>query len=109
MVHRVPLGALDQAESVLRHRRVAAVVVEAVQGLGGPTWPDEALAALAELTHRHGALLIADEVLTGIGGRGRWFAYQASAVRPDIVVTSKGLTGGAIPVAAALMTAGFTI
>ncbi len=105
VVHRVPLGALDQVESVLRHHQVAAVVFEAVQGLGGARpWPDEALAALAELTRRHGALLIADEVLTGIGRTGKWFAYQHSGVSPDIVVTSKGLTGGAIPVAATLMT-----
>lgn len=104
VVHRIPLGALDQAESVLRHRRVAAVVFEAVQGLGGARpWPSEALAGLAEVARRHGTLLIADEVLTGIGRTGKWFAYQHSAVSPDIVVTSKGLTGGAIPVAAALM------
>lgn len=51
-----------------------------------------------------GTLLIADEILTGIGRTGSWFAFHHAGIEPDIVVVSKGLSGGMIPVAAVLMT-----
>jgi acetylornithine/succinyldiaminopimelate/putrescine aminotransferase len=105
--HVVGFEDLDAVERTLAGGEVAAVVLEVVQGLNGArTWSPERLRRLDELCHQAGALLIVDEVLTGIGRTGRWFAFQAAgeAVRPDLVVVSKGLTGGAVPVCAVLMT-----
>ena len=84
---------------------VAAVVLEPVLGEGGvlPA-PPGYLAAAREITSRHGALLVLDEVQTGIGRTGRWFAHQhpdLGPVRPDVVTVAKGL-GGGIPVGAAV-------
>jgi len=103
----VAFEALDAVERHLAGGDVAAVVLEVVQGVNGArAWSSEKLRQLAELCHRAGTLLVVDEVLTGIGRTGQWFAYQEAgeAVRPDIVVVSKGLSGGAIPVGAVLMT-----
>lgn len=103
-VQRVPFGDVQRIADLLRTERFAAVVLEVVQGMAGVRrWSDAALAEVAELCRRHGTLLIADEVLTGIGRTGRWFAFQTSNVRPDVVVCSKGLSGGVFPVATVLM------
>jgi ornithine--oxo-acid transaminase len=102
--HQVPFGDVAALERVLAAGGVAAVVVECVQGLGGVRgWPAADLRALARCCAAHGTLLIADEVLTGIGRTGRWFAFHHAGIQPDIAVVSKGLTGGAVPVAAVLM------
>lgn len=101
----VPFGDVEQLEKTLASESVAAVIVEAVQGAGGArTWTPADLQRVARACAAHGALLIADEVLTGVGRTGRWFAFQHAGVEPDIVVVSKGLSGGMIPVAAVLMT-----
>jgi acetylornithine/succinyldiaminopimelate/putrescine aminotransferase len=103
----VPFGDLDAVEAALATGEVAAVITEVVQGAGGGrAWTGEALLALASLCRRHGALLVLDEVLTGIGRTGAWFAFQAVApgLMPDVVVASKGLTGGIAPFAAVLTT-----
>jgi ornithine--oxo-acid transaminase len=101
----VPFGDVEQLEKVLARGEVAAVLVEAVQGLGGARpWPADELRAVARICAEHGTLLVADEILTGIGRTGRWFAYQHAGVEPDVVVVSKGLTGAMVPVAAVLMT-----
>jgi len=74
---------------------VAALVVEPIQGEAGVVdLPAGYLAAARELTARHGALLILDEVQTGIGRTGDWFVYQAEGVVPDAVALAKGLGGG---------------
>jgi ornithine--oxo-acid transaminase len=102
--HRVPFGDVAAVERVLAGREVAAVLVEPVQGIGGARpWPDDALRSLAERCAAHGTLLICDEVLTGLGRTGSWFAFQQAGIDPDIVVTSKALSGGVVPVAAVLM------
>ena len=74
---------------------VAAIVIEPVQGEGGfhPA-PVELMQALREVCDRHGIVLIADEVQTGIGRTGRMFAVEHSGVRPDMIVTAKSLGGG---------------
>jgi adenosylmethionine-8-amino-7-oxononanoate aminotransferase len=85
---------------------IAAVIVEpVVHGASGmviqpPGW----LPRLADATRRAGALLIADEVATGIGRTGRWFAVEKEGVRPDLLTVAKGLSGGYLPVAATLAT-----
>lgn len=78
----------------------AAVVVEPIQGEAGIVVPPpDYLAALRRITTSAGALLIIDEVQTGIARTGEWFAYQRSGITPDVVTTAKGL-GGGLPIGA---------
>lgn len=80
---------------------VAAIVLEPIQGEAGVVVPDAGyLAAAQRIAHEHGALLWLDEVQTGIGRTGAWFAHQLlDGVRPDVVTLAKGL-GGGIPIGA---------
>ncbi len=80
---------------------VAAVVLEPIQGEAGVVVPSAGyLAAAQEIAHRHGALLWLDEVQTGIGRTGTWFAHQlVEGVEPDVVTLAKGL-GGGLPIGA---------
>jgi len=74
---------------------VAAVIVEPVQGEGGVRpLPPGFLSALAEMCQRHGVLLIVDEVQTGFCRTGRFFAFEAEDVVPDILTMGKGIAGG---------------
>jgi 4-aminobutyrate aminotransferase len=74
---------------------VAAIVVEPVQGEGGyfPA-PAPFLAGLRELCDEHGILLVADEIQSGMGRTGRWWAMQHAGIEPDIVTTAKGIASG---------------
>lgn len=87
--------------------RVAAVIVEPLLlGAAGMLVYDGAyLRAVADLARRHGALLVADEVFTGFGRTGARFACERAGVAPDVLCVSKALTGGALPLAATLVTA----
>lgn len=99
----VPLGDLDALARELRSGDVAALVVEPIQGKGVHPAPPGYLAAAGELLHRWGALLIADEVQTGVGRTGDFFAYQHEPdVRPDLVCAAKALSGGYVPISATL-------
>jgi len=99
----VPYGDLAAAESALDDE-VAAMIVEPVQGEGGAVVPPEGyLEGLARATTAAGALLILDEVQTGIGRTGRWLACDHSGVEPDILTLGKGL-GGGLPIAAFMAT-----
>ncbi|WP_399083386.1 aspartate aminotransferase family protein [Streptomyces sp. BBFR2] len=99
----VPLGDLSALERELRRGDVAALVIEPIQGKGVLPAPPGFLAAAQELLHRHKALLIADEVQTGLGRTGDFFAYQHEAgVEPDLVCVAKTLSGGYVPVGATL-------
>jgi 4-aminobutyrate aminotransferase/(S)-3-amino-2-methylpropionate transaminase len=81
---------------------IGAVLVEPVLGRGGVVVPPSAfLSELRELSHRHGALLVADEVMTGCGRTGRMFAFEHVDVTPDLVCIGKAL-GGGMPVSACL-------
>jgi len=74
---------------------VAAIVVEPIQGEGGyVVAPDQFLQRLHELTQTHGMLLVADEVQSGMGRTGKWFAIEFSGVRPDAVALAKGIASG---------------
>jgi acetylornithine aminotransferase len=74
---------------------VAALFVEPIKGEAGVVdLPEGYLEAARELTHRHGALLIIDEVQTGAGRTGEWFAYQHSGITPDAIAVAKGIGGG---------------
>ena len=99
----VPLGDLEALERELKRGDVAALIVEPIQGKGVHAAPPGYLRAAQELLHRHKALLIADEVQTGIGRTGDFFAYQHEAgVEPDLVCAAKALSGGYVPVGATL-------
>jgi acetylornithine aminotransferase len=81
----------------------AAVVLEPVLGEGGvlPA-PPGYLEAARQVTRQHGALLVLDEVQTGIGRTGAWFAHQTAGVEPDVLTLAKGL-GGGLPVSACIV------
>ncbi|MFG1871257.1 acetylornithine transaminase [Micromonospora arborensis] len=80
----------------------AMVILEPIQGENGVVVPPAGyLAAARRITARHGALLVLDEVQTGIGRTGHWFAHQADGVEPDVVTLAKGL-GGGLPIGATL-------
>jgi len=98
----IPLGDTDALEAELRKGDVAALIVEPIQGKGVLMPPDGFLTAAAALLHDHGALLICDEVQSGFGRSGEFFAYQHESVVPDIVTVAKALSGGFVPVGAML-------
>jgi len=88
------------------HGEVAGFIFEPMSGatLGAGTPPPGYLAAIADICRRHGVLLIADEVMTGMGRTGRNFAVEHWAVAPDILVTAKGLSSGYAPLGAVIAT-----
>ncbi|GEB59637.1 aspartate aminotransferase family protein [Streptomyces gardneri] len=99
----ITLGDLEALERELLRGDVAAFVVEPIQGKGVHEAPPGFLRAAQELLHRHGALLIADEVQTGLGRTGDFYAYQhEDGVEPDLVCVAKALSGGYVPVGATL-------
>jgi adenosylmethionine-8-amino-7-oxononanoate aminotransferase len=83
---------------------VAAFVAEPVAGaaLGAAVPPDDYWPAVAEVCRRHGVLLVADEVMTGFGRTGRWFACDHWGVRPDVLVLAKGAASGYWPLGLAV-------
>jgi len=90
----VPYDDLSAAKSAI-DEETAAFIVEPVQGEGGVNVPrDGYLAGLRELCRAKGALLVLDEIQTGIGRTGRWFAYEHEGVAPDVMALGKGLGGG---------------
>ncbi|MFF7233821.1 aminotransferase class III-fold pyridoxal phosphate-dependent enzyme [Streptomyces sioyaensis] len=99
----VELGDLAALERELKRGDVAGFVVEPIQGKGVHPTPPGFLRAAQDLLHRHRALLIADEVQTGLGRTGDFFAYQhEDGVEPDLVCVAKALSGGYVPVGATL-------
>ncbi len=98
----VPFGDLDALERELRDGDVAAFVVEPIQGKGVFVAPDDYLRAAGELCHRNGALLAIDEVQTGLGRTGTFFAFEQWNVEPDLVTVAKALSGGYVPVGAVI-------
>jgi acetylornithine/succinyldiaminopimelate/putrescine aminotransferase len=102
-VVRLPLNDADALARALAGDDVAAVVVEPIQGEGGVrALTPEYIAALGELTRRHGSLLIADEVQTGFGRSGAFLASASWPRRPDAVILGKQLGGGLAPISAFL-------
>ncbi len=98
----VPFNDIPAVESVI-DSQTAAVMVEPIQGEGGVNVPSpDYLPRLRALCDQHGVLLILDEVQTGLGRTGKWFAYQHSNIQPDILTCAKALAGG---VAAGVMLA----
>ncbi len=91
-----PYGDLD-AVAKLIDKETAAIMIEPIQGEGGVVVPpDGFLAGLRRLATENGLLLVFDEVQTGFGRTGQWFAYQHFGVTPDIMTLSKALCGGMV-------------
>ena len=100
-VSYVPFGDIDALRAAVTED-TAMFIVEPVQGESGVVVPPEGyLAAAREITAAKGALLVVDEVQTGIGRTGHWFASQAQGVEPDVITLAKGL-GGGMPIGATL-------
>jgi acetylornithine/N-succinyldiaminopimelate aminotransferase len=99
-------ATLEALESAI-DESVAALFVEPIQGEAGVIeLPDGFLERARELTTRHGVLLILDEIQTGAGRTGSWFAFQRSGIVPDAIAVAKGIAGG-VPIGA-LITFGAT-
>jgi ornithine--oxo-acid transaminase len=98
----VPFNDLETLEHALKDGDVAGFIVEPLQGKGVFVPDDDYLPEVRRLCDRYGTCLIADEVQTGLGRTGRMFAVDHWGVTPDILVISKALSGGMIPVGAIL-------
>jgi len=100
----IPFGDASALAKALAPGDVAAVVVEPIQGEGGVrVLPEPFVEALCELTEKHGTLLVADEIQTGLGRTGRGFLASARwPRRPDVVLLAKQLGGGLVPISAML-------
>jgi putrescine aminotransferase len=109
-VRHVPFDDLDMLEKTMEACRltgedVGAVLLEPIQGEGGVNLPTPGyLPGVRALCDRYGALLILDEVQTGMGRTGRMFACEHEGVNPDIMCLAKALGGGVMPIGAVLAT-----
>jgi len=102
---QVPFNDIEEMQRAI-DEETAAVILEAIPATLGMPIPEEGyFAAVRELCSDHGALLIVDEIQTGLGRTGKIWCYQHEGITPDAVLTGKGLSGGIYPIAAALMTA----
>jgi len=99
---RIPFNDLFALEKALHSRKIAAFIVEPIQGKGVNLPADEYLRSAAELCRRYGSLFIADEIQTGLGRTGRFLAIEHWNVEPDMVLLAKALSGGHVPVGAVL-------
>jgi acetylornithine/N-succinyldiaminopimelate aminotransferase len=100
-VTHVPYGDVDALTAAVDDA-TAAVFLEPIMGESGVVVPPEGyLAAARDITVRHGALLVLDEVQTGMGRTGAFFAHQHDGITPDVVTMAKGL-GGGLPIGACL-------
>lgn len=104
---RVPFGDINALERVISQRKTAAFIVEPVLGEGGAVLPpDGYLTQARELCRRYETLFIVDEVQTGLGRTGSYWAFQreATSLEPDVLVVGKALGAGVLPVSAAVTT-----
>ncbi|HTU80177.1 MAG TPA: aspartate aminotransferase family protein [Solirubrobacteraceae bacterium] len=96
----VPFGDLARLEAQLRAKDVAAFIVEPVQGRMVTPPPEGYLPGAQELCRRYGTMFVVDEIQTGLGRTGKWFALEHWGLQPDLVLVGKALSGGYMPVAA---------
>lgn len=98
----LPYGDADAVEAAM-HPNVAAVMVEPIQGEAGVVIPPEGFVRrIREITERHNALMICDEIQSGLGRTGKLFCYEHEGIRPDIVIVGKALSGGFYPISGIL-------
>lgn len=101
----VPFNDLAALERAMMRKDVAAFIIEPVQGKSCAAVADGYLAEAQRICRKADALLVLDEVQSGLGRTGKWFAYQHwPEVEPDIVCTAKALSGGYVPVGAVITT-----
>ncbi len=99
----LPLNDIDAMCDELAKGDVAAVIIEGIQGVGGIRIPEaDFLRVLREECNRYGTVLILDEIQSGYGRSGRFFAHQYSGIRPDIITCAKGIATG-FPMGAVLI------
>ena len=100
---RAPYNALEAIRTIAKHdKNIVAVMVEPIQGESGINIPDENyLAVIREICDENGWLMILDEIQTGVGRSGQWFAFQHYHIKPDIMTLAKAL-GNGVPIGACL-------
>jgi len=100
----VPFNNLEALEKALSSKDVAAFIVEPVQGKGVNLPDDNYLPEVERLCHQYGTLFVADEVQTGLGRTGKFWAIEHWSVKPDMICMAKALSGGFVPVGGVAMT-----
>ncbi len=98
-----PLNDIEAATRLLESQKFAAVIIEGIQGVAGIRMvDDDFLRRLSEVAAATGTLLIADEIQSGYGRTGKFFAHQHAGIRPDIITSAKGIANG-FPMSAVLV------
>ncbi len=98
-----PLNDIEAATRLLESQEFAAVIIEGIQGVAGIRMvDDDFLRCLSEVAAATGTLLIADEIQSGYGRTGKFFAHQHAGIRPDIITSAKGIANG-FPMSAVLV------
>ncbi len=104
----LPLNDMARVEQEMAAGDVCAVIIEGIQGVGGIQVPDaQFLRDLREACTRHGIVLIVDEVQSGYGRTGKFFAHQHAGIRPDLITMAKGM-GNGFPIGGVLISPQFT-
>lgn len=104
----LPLNDMTRVEQEMAAGDVCAVIIEGIQGVGGIQVPDaQFLRDLREACTRHGVVLIVDEVQSGYGRTGKFFAHQHAGIRPDLITMAKGM-GNGFPIGGVLISPQFT-
>ena len=104
----VPLNDIESVKAELAKGDVSAVIIEGIQGVGGIRIPDvDFMQALREECDKHDVVLIADEIQSGYGRSGKFFAHQYTDVRPDVITVAKGIANG-FPMGGVLISPKFT-
>jgi acetylornithine/N-succinyldiaminopimelate aminotransferase len=99
----LPWNDIDALKNALHTKEICAVIIEGIQGLGGIHVPDiNFMKELRSLTYKYESLLILDEIQSGYGRSGKFFAHQYSGIRPDIITVAKGM-GNGFPVGGVLL------
>ena len=99
----VPFNDLEALENALRSKNVAAFMIEPIQGKGVNVPDDGYLPEVERLCRKYGTLFVADEIQTGIGRTGKFWAIDHWSVKPDMILMAKALSGGFIPVGGVAM------
>lgn len=106
-VEFVPLNDIEATEKALATKEFAAVIIEGIQGVSGIHEPQDGfLVSLREICDRTGTVLILDEIQSGYGRTGQFFAHQHAGIRADIVTTAKGMANG-FPIGGVLISPAF--
>ena len=91
----LPLNDIQAVKEALKNKDVCAVIIEGIQGVGGIQVPEtEFLKSLREVCTATGTILILDEIQSGYGRSGKFFAHQHAGIRPDMITTAKGMGNG---------------